>query len=224
MWTERHRELFFSIIRGHFCRDVPSNIFPATMQALLEFAPLVAFLVAYYMAGLYVATAILMGAMAVLLIVDYALHRRIPPMHGLSAVLVWLFGTATLLLHNQRFIQWKPTVFYWLAGIAFLGSFWVGKVTVAERYLSAIIPGAQFPQSVWRRLNALWVAFAGLMGALNLLVAFNASEKAWVNFKVFGLTSLTFVFMAAQALWIARQVERAEQSDRSAARSREASP
>jgi len=188
------------------------------MQALLEFAPLVAFLVAYYMAGLYMATAILMGAMAVLLIVDYALHRRIPPMHGLSAVLVWLFGTATLLLHNQRFIQWKPTVFYWLAGAAFLGSFWIGKQTLAQRSLGSLIPGAQFPPSLWRRVNGLWVVFAALMGALNLLVAFNASEKVWVNFKVIGLTTLSFVFMAAQVFWLARQAERGD-----ASQSREAS-
>jgi intracellular septation protein len=197
----------------------PTDPISRIMQALLEFAPLVAFFVAYYIAGLYVATAVLMGAMAVLLIVDYALQRRIPPMHGLSAVLVWLFGTATLVLHNQRFIQWKVTVFYWLAGAAFLVSFWVGKETLAQRSLGSLIPGTQFPQSLWRRLNALWVLFAVLMGGLNLLVAFNASEKAWVNFKVIGLTSLTFVFMAAQVFWLAREAERSQ----AAAESREAS-
>jgi intracellular septation protein len=94
------------------------------MQALLEFAPLAVFLIAYYAAGIYVATAALMVAMAALLGVDYARGRRVPPMHALSAVLVFAFGTATLLLHNQRFIQWKPTVFFWLASVAFLGSFW----------------------------------------------------------------------------------------------------
>jgi intracellular septation protein len=202
-----------------FARTLRPDAIPRTMQALLEFAPLVAFFVAYYMAGLYVATAILMGAMAVLLVADYALQRRIPPMHGLSAVLVWLFGTATLLLHNQRFIQWKPTVFYWLAAAAFLGSFWIGKQTLAQRSLGSVIPGAQFPQSVWRVLNGLWVLFAVLMGGLNLLVAFNASEKAWVNFKVIGLTTLTFVFMAAQVFWLAREAERSQ----AAAESREAS-
>src|SRR5665213_1521545 len=59
------------------------------MQALLEFAPLAAFLVAYYAAGLYTATAVLMAAMAILLVVDYARGRRIPPMHALSALLVF---------------------------------------------------------------------------------------------------------------------------------------
>ena len=92
------------------------------MQALLEFAPLVAFFVAYRVSGLYAATAVLMVAMAILLIVDYVRLRRVPAMHTLSAVLVFLFGTATLVLHDLRFIQWKPTVFFWLAAVAFLGS------------------------------------------------------------------------------------------------------
>src|ERR1700729_317872 len=107
------------------------------MQALLEFAPLAAFLVAYYAAGLYSATAVLMVAMALLLIVDYLRSRRVPPMHALSAALVFVFGTATLVLHNQRFIQWKPTVFFWLASVAFLVSFWVGKQPLVQRLLSA---------------------------------------------------------------------------------------
>jgi intracellular septation protein len=178
------------------------------MQALLEFAPLAAFLVAYYAAGLYTATAVLMAAMASLLVIDYARGRRIPPMHALSAVLVFLFGSATLLLHNQRFIQWKPTVFFWLASLAFLGSFWIGERTLVQRLLSAALGGedSRVPAIIWQRLNALWVVFYALLGGLNLLVAFNASERTWVNFKVFGLTLVTLIFVASQVAWLARRL------------------
>ena len=93
------------------------------MQALAEFAPLLAFIVTYYLRGLYAATAVLMLAMLVLVAVDWLRLRRVPPLHALSVVLVLLFGSATLLLHNRVFIQWKPTVFFWLASLAFLGSF-----------------------------------------------------------------------------------------------------
>jgi intracellular septation protein len=176
------------------------------MQALLEFTPLAVFLVAYYGAGLYVATGALMAAMAVLLIVDYARSHRVPPMHALSAVLVWIFGTATLLLHDQRFIQWKPTVFFWLASLAFLGSFWIGDRPLAQRLLSAAL-GAEtcVEAALWRRLNWLWIIFYIFLGFLNLAVAFNASERTWVNFKVFGLTLATFVFIGAQVAWLARR-------------------
>jgi intracellular septation protein len=178
------------------------------MQALLEFAPVAAFFAAYFIAhSIYVATAVLMAAMLLLLLVDYARERRIPPMHALSAVLVLVFGTATLALHNQRFIQWKPTVFYWLAAAAFLGSFWIGRQTLAQRLLGAAIPAADVTQRDWRRLNGAWVAFDLLLGALNLAVAFNASERTWVQFKFFGLMGLTFAFVVIQAVWLARRAE-----------------
>ena len=178
------------------------------MQALLEFAPLVAFAIAYALGGLYVATGVLMGAMAILLIVDFVRLRRIPGMHALSALLVFLFGTATLVLHDLRFIQWKPTVFFWLAALAFLGSQWIGKQTLAERMLSAALDGEgshRVADSTWKRLNLIWVVFYVIFGALNLYVAFNFSERVWVSFKFAGIPILHFVFVGAQMVWLVRR-------------------
>jgi intracellular septation protein len=173
------------------------------MQALAEFAPLLAFIVTYYLRGLYAATAVLMIAMLVLLGVDWLRLRRVPPLHALSAVLVLVFGSATLLLHNKQFIQWKPTVFFWLASAAFLGSFWIGKQTLTQRFLGAAL-GERLTVSaaLWRRLNGWWTAFYAALGALNLVVAHYASERAWVNFKVFGLTLLTLAFVTLQIVWL----------------------
>ncbi|HVW68551.1 MAG TPA: inner membrane-spanning protein YciB [Steroidobacteraceae bacterium] len=178
------------------------------MQALLEFAPLLAFIIAYYLGGLYTATAVLMVAMVALLAADYLLQRRIPPMHALSAVLVFVLGAATLLFHDKHFIQLKPTALFWLAGAAFLASYWIGERTLTERLLSAALQGqVQVSRGVWQRLNALWVVFYGAIGAANLAVAHYASERAWVNFKVFGLTIATLVFVGAQVIWLSRRAE-----------------
>ena len=178
------------------------------MLSVLEFAPVVVFGVTYYIHGIYAATAALMISMAVLLIVDFAWHKRIPTMHGVSALLVFVFGAATLILHNQRFIQWKPTVLFWLVSLAFLGSFWVGERTLTERLLgSALGEPVNIEQRIWRRLNVASVAFYALLGGANLLVAFNASERAWVNFKLFGLTAATVVFAALQVAWLARHLQ-----------------
>lgn len=178
------------------------------MQALLEFAPLLAFIIAYYLGGLYTATAVLMVAMVALLAADYFLQRRIPPMHALSAVLVFVLGAATLLFHDKHFIQLKPTALFWLAGAAFLASYWIGERTLTERLLSAALQGqVQVSRGVWQRLNALWVVFYGAIGAANLAVAHYASERAWVNFKVFGLTIATLVFVGAQVIWLSRRAE-----------------
>ena len=80
-----------------------------------------------------------MAAMALLLAVDYLRTRRIPPMHALSAVLVFVFGAATLVLHDQRFIQWKPTIFFWLLSLAFLASIWIGERPLVQRLIGAAL-------------------------------------------------------------------------------------
>jgi intracellular septation protein len=177
------------------------------MQSVLEFAPVAVFGVAYFTHGIYFATAALMICMALLLLVDLAWLKRIPTMHLVSAGLVFAFGAATLILHNQRFIQWKPTVLFWLVSVAFLGSYWIGERTLTERFLAtALGDSATVAPSVWRRLNAASVGFYALLGAANLLVAFNASESTWVKFKLFGLTAATVVFAAGQVAWLARHL------------------
>ncbi len=177
------------------------------MQALTEFAPLVAFFVAYMLGGLYVATTVLMAAMLALLALDWLRLKRIPPMHSLSAVLVLLFGGATLALHNPLFIQWKPTVFFWLVSLAFLGSAWIGERTLAERLLGATLAEAfgerlRLSAALWRRLNLLWVVFYALLGALNVVVLEYLSERAWAALKLVDVV-LMLIFVAAQVMWLA---------------------
>ncbi len=179
------------------------------MLSALEFAPVAVFGLAYYLHGIYVATAALMVAMLVLLVIDFARLKHIPTMHAVSAVLVFVFGAATLILHDQRFIQWKPTVLFWLISLGFLGSFWIGRRTLAEHFLGKALGemlsgGQQIEPRQWRMLNAQCVIFYALLGALNLVVAFNLSERAWVNFKLFGLTGATALFMMGQVLWVTR--------------------
>jgi len=148
------------------------------MQALAELAPLVAFFVTYSLRGLYAATGVLM---------------------------VVLLGSATLLLHNRLFIQWKPTVLFWLVSIAFVASSWIGERTLTQRFLEPALAGrVAVSAQQWRRVNLWSAAFYLLLGALNLAVAYGASERTWVYFKLFGLALLTFVFVALQVLWLGR--------------------
>jgi intracellular septation protein len=173
------------------------------MQAVTAFAPLLAIFIAYSWRGLYVATAVLMVAMLALLAFDWLRQRRIPPMHGISTLLVLIFGGATLLFHNRLFIQWKPSVLFWLLSIAFLGSFWIGERTLAQRMLApAIDDKLTVGAAQWRALNGASVIFYALLGGANLAVAYLASERTWVYFKMFGLALLTFAFVAMQVAWL----------------------
>jgi intracellular septation protein len=177
------------------------------MQALTEFAPLVAFFAAYVAGGLYVATAVLMIAMVCLCAVDWLRTRSIPPLHSLSTVLVLIFGGATLALHNPLFIQWKPTVFFWLVSLAFLGSRWIGARTLTERLLGPTLAQAfgerlTIAPTLWRRLNLLWVAFYFFLGALNVVVLETLSERAWAALKLVDVV-LMLIFVGAQVAYLA---------------------
>jgi intracellular septation protein len=175
------------------------------MQSLVELAPLVAFFVTYTLRGLYAATAVLMVAMVGLLAFDWLRQRRIVPLHALSALLVLVLGGATLLLHNRLFIQWKPTVLFWLVSVAFVASFWIGERTLTQRFLEPTLAGrVAASREQWRRMNGWSAVFYGALGALNLAVAYGASERTWVYFKLLGLALLTFVFVALQVLWLSR--------------------
>jgi len=178
------------------------------MHTLIELAPLAAFLLAYKLRGIYVATAVLMASMLVLLLVDWVRLRRLPPLHMLSAALVLLLGGATLILRDTRFLKWKPTIFLWLVGATAVGSIWIGRMPLAQRLLQPLIARSeQLPRRIWLALNWLWAGFYLLLGGANLVVAHLASERVWVYFKVFGLSAAFMVFAMAQGAWLAARAQ-----------------
>ena len=176
------------------------------MQILIELAPLIAFFVTYkWYGGIYPATAVLMVGMLLLLAWDWLRTRKLPQMHLVSAVLVWVFGLATLILRDERFIQWKATVFYWLVALAFAVTIWIGKATLLERVLGKSLPeGVNVTASTWRNLSLLSAAFYTALGAANLWVAYNTSQDTWVTFKSWIVLPLVFVFTAGLIFWIMR--------------------
>ena len=80
-------------------------------------------------------------AMLALLVFDWLRLRRIPPLHAVSALLVLVLGAATLLLHNRLFIQWKPTVLFWVVSIAFVASSRIGERTLTQLFLEPALGG-----------------------------------------------------------------------------------
>ena len=121
-----------------------------------------------------------------------------------SLGIIVVFGGATLFFHNPTFIKWKPTALYWLFGFVLLGSALILKRNLIRKMLEAQI---QLPDQVWGRLNAAWACFFVAMGVLNLYVAYNFSEEAWVNFKMFGGLGLMLAFVLAQGFYLSRHME-----------------
>ena len=178
------------------------------MQTVIEFAPWIVFGLVYkFGGGLYPATGALMVAMALLLVYDWLRERRVPQMHLILAILVWVFGTATLVLHDVRFLQWKASVFYWIAGLVFAGSAFVGKQSLLERLLASGLPeGYVVPAGTWRNSSLLMGAFYVALGVVNIWVALNRSEADWVLFKVWIAPPVAIVFTLVVVLWTLRGV------------------
>src|SRR6185369_8500616 len=191
---------------GHRARRVHRMDAAKPMQATLNFLPLAAFMIAYKYGGIYVATAVLMASMLLLALVDYLRVRRVSPMHAVSTVLVLIFGTATLVLHDPRFLKVKPTLLLWIMAMAFLGSQWIGATPLTQRLLEpALPPDANVSRAQWLRVNLVWVIAYVLLGALNLYIAHTASEQTWVYFKGFGLTIALALLAVGQAIWLQKR-------------------
>ncbi|MEM7495376.1 MAG: septation protein A [Myxococcota bacterium] len=172
------------------------------MTQLTEFIPLIAFFVAYRVWDLYAALAVLMALMPLTLGLQRLRGKSPSHMQLASTGLLLVFGGATLLLRNELFLKWKPTVFNWVLAFALLLSHFVGKQPLLQRLLAS--DQLQLPEAAWRRLNLVWAGFFTMLGILNLVVAYRFSTDVWVNFKVFGMMALTVLFAMAQAVYIGR--------------------
>jgi intracellular septation protein len=130
--------------------------------------------------------------------------RKIDTMLWVSLVLVVVLGGLTIYFHSETFIKWKPSVLYWAMGL----SFWLGPLLFGKNLLRVLM-GEQLdlPPKVWHRLNFAWIAFFGVMGFLNIWVAYTFSTGAWVNFKLFGSLGLMLVFTVAQGLYLQRYMK-----------------
>ncbi|MCE1239076.1 MAG: septation protein A [Azonexaceae bacterium] len=131
-------------------------------------------------------------------------HGRVDKMLWISLVLVVVFGGMTLIFQNEAFIKWKPTILYWV----FAGSLAFASLVLKKNPIRSML-GEQLklPEPVWSRVNLSWIGFFVVMGIINLIVAFNFSTDAWVNFKLFGGMGLMLAFVLAQGALLSKYVE-----------------
>ena len=188
------------------------------MKQLLELLPLVLFFSAYQMDGdtltvgswsytfdgIFSATAVLMISTALTWLASSLLEKRNDKRLMWMTLAVLLFGAATLILRDQRFIQWKPTVFNWVLAAVFLGSQFIGRSTVLERVLGSQLT---LPRLIWTRLNVLWIGNFALVGALNLFVAYRFEEAVWVSYKLYSSIGFTLALMLLTVAVVAPHVK-----------------
>jgi len=164
------------------------------LKLALDLGPLVLFFVANARYGIFAATAAFMVAVLAALFVSYAMTRRLPIMPVVTAIIVVVFGTLTLILHDATFIKVKPTIIYALFGAVLIGGLLFNKPLLGVVFDSLF----HLSDEGWRKLTLRWAIFFFALAVVNEIVWRSVSTDAWVSFKAFGVLPLTLLFGALQ--------------------------
>lgn len=166
---------------------------------------IVLFFIAFKFYGIYVATGVIIVGAIMQVIITRIRHKKFDKKQLILLAVVVLFGGSTIYFHDPIFIKWKPTVVFWLMGIALFFSQFIGKQPLIQRLMGHVFAGKQeIPMHVWKNLNIAWTFFFILLGTVNIIVAYSLSTDAWVNFKLYGVFSALVIFAIAQSLYLAR--------------------
>ena len=175
-----------------------------TMKALFDIFSIIIFFIVFKFYGMYAATVAAIIVSLFQFIGIWLFYRKIDKGLLVTLIIIMVLGGATLVSHNVRFIEWKPTVIYWFFSIVLLYSQIFTKKPLMQRLLGKKI---ELPNIVWKRLNLTWGLFFLLMGLLNLYVAYHYSQNTWVNFKLFGTLALTILLIILQTVYMAKHIK-----------------
>ena len=157
------------------------------------------------------ATLVVMVATLTQVAILKLLRRKVDLMLWISLVLVVTLGAATVWFHNKTFIMWKPTAVYWAMALTLWGAQVFFRRNLIQSMLGAEL---ELPAPVWAALNRAWIMFFGLLGVLNLYVAYSYSESTWVSFKAYGSTGLILLFTLAQGLYLSKHLPPQEEDSK----------
>jgi intracellular septation protein len=172
----------------------PRKTLNPIVKFILELGPLALFFIVYSRVNIFAATGILMASVVVTLGVSYAMLKRIPIMPLITAVIVLIFGSLTLVLHDETLIKIKPTALYILFGAALFVGLWLNKPLLKILFDGAL----HVTDEGWRKLTWRWAFFFLGLAVLNEIVWRTQTTDLWVKLKTFGFLPLTLLFALAQ--------------------------
>ncbi|GAA3917886.1 septation protein A [Litoribacillus peritrichatus] len=179
------------------------------MKLLIDFLPIVIFFAVYkYTGDIIIATAVLIPATILQISYVWLRTKKIEKMHLITLGFVLVLGGATIIFNDKTFIQWKPTIVNFIFALALLGSQIFAERSIIERMFGNNL---EVPKTSWRTIGFAWVLFFIFSGLLNLYVAYNFSEEDWVNFKLFGLTGLSFIAIFLTIIYLYPHLKKAEE-------------
>lgn len=173
---------------------------PVRLKKILEFAPAGAFLAVSLFFGLITATTVLVVMTNIGLAITYYYERKFPKKELYTAIIINVFGLATVFTGDSSFIKIKPTVFYLLLAIVLFGGLVANK-----SLMKPILGGAiKMNDQAWKIFSKRWAYFFVFLALLNEVVWRNFSESTWVIFKVLGIVTLLFLFMMTQISFVSK--------------------
>lgn len=171
------------------------------MHALFEYLPLIVFFALYKLVDIYWATASLI-ALSLLQIIFYKVKKQpVPKRTWVLFILISIFGGLTIYMHDDTFLKWKVTIINGFFAIALVVARYLFNNNIIKGFLAEAM---ELPEAIWDRLNLAWAGFFSICALLNWYIAFHFSQETWVNFKVFGLTGLTFIFAISSVLLLGK--------------------
>ena len=170
------------------------------MKLLIDYVPIAVFFGVYvYSKDLMLATAVLIPATGLQVLLSWKLFGKVEKMHLLTFGIVLVMGALTLALDNPLFIKWKPTVAYSVLALGLVGNLLWARKPVLQAWLGTHV---ELETYHWRRISWAWAVFFLFSAGLNLLVVYNFSTEVWVHYKLYGQLLVTLVFMLGQGLYI----------------------
>jgi intracellular septation protein len=168
---------------------------------LFDLFPIILFFIAFKIYDIFIATAVAIVATLLQIIYVYFKDKKVEKVLLFNGVMITFLGGLTILLQNKMFIMWKPSVLYWCFALILLFSNLLLKKNLVQLALGKQI---ELKNKFWNVINWYTSIFFVLLGFVNLYVAYNFSEDAWVNFKLFGITGLLFIYMIFLGLYISK--------------------
>jgi intracellular septation protein len=178
------------------------------MKIALDLFPILLFFAAFKFASIYEATAVLMAATLVQSLLMYRLEGKLATMQKVTLVLIVVFGSLTLILQDDRFIKFKPTLLYSCMALGLFFSQFILKKNFLKTMLGSQV---NLPDANWQTLSLAWITYCIFMATLNAYVAYEYSTEDWVNFKIWGYV-FPLTFIVGTGIYIAKHVAPSEHS------------
>jgi intracellular septation protein len=172
------------------------------MKFFIDLLPVIIFFVVYKYTDIFYATFSAIIVSIFLAIITYLIKKKIEKMVLINTLLITILGGLTILLKDNTFIMWKPTAIYWLFALVLIVSQLLFKKNLMKQMLGKQVT---LQDHAWNHISMNVIIFMIGIGILNLYVAFNFDENTWVNFKLFGITFLLFIFMIYLAIYISKE-------------------